>query len=350
MSEVPDEYDPEEAEPRWRDHWQETGVYGYDDDPERPDYIVDTPPPYPTGNLHIGHGLQWTYIDFSARYHRLQGYDVLFPQGWDCHGLPTEVKVEENHDIHRTEVPRDEFREMCVEHTHEEIAAMKETMHTLGFSQDWDHEYWTMNDEYWGETQRSFVEMADAGYVYQDEHPVNWCPRCETAIADAEVENEDSQGTLFYVTFEGATGTDSADIEIATTRPELLAACVAVAVDPDDERYEDRVGDAFEVPLFGQEVELIADDDVDSEFGTGAVMVCTFGDKQDVDWWVEHDLELRPVFTEDGHLNELAGEFEGLSVDEAKDEIATALEESGHLVDEEPTEQSVGQCWRCDTP
>ena len=173
MSEVPDEYDPEEVEPRWRDHWQETDVYSYDDDPERPDYVIDTPPPYPTGNLHIGHGLQWTYIDFSARYHRLQGYDVLFPQGWDCHGLPTEVKVEENRDIHRTEVPRDEFREMCVEHTHEEIAAMKETMHTLGFSQDWDHEYWTMDDEYWGETQRSFVEMADAGYVHQDEHPVN---------------------------------------------------------------------------------------------------------------------------------------------------------------------------------
>ena len=347
MSEVPDSYDPEEAERKWRDEWLDSDVYGYDDDPERPDYIIDTPPPYPTGNLHIGNALGWCYMDYAARYHRLRGDDVLFPQGWDCHGLPTEVKVEENRDIHRTDVSREQFREWCVEHTESQIGAMKETMLTLGFSQDWDHEFRTMNDDYWGETQRSFVEMADSGYVYQDEHPVNWCPRCETAIADAEVENEDREGTLYYVTFEGV-GND--DIEIATTRPELLAACVSMAVDPDDERYADRVGDTFEVPLFGQEVELIADDDVDGDFGTGAVMICTFGDKQDVDWWIEHDLDLRAVFTEDGRLNELAGEFEGLPIDEAKTEIAAALEESGHRNDTEPTEQSVGQCWRCDTP
>ncbi|MFB6170188.1 MAG: valine--tRNA ligase [Haloarculaceae archaeon] len=344
---VPENYDPDEAEAKWRERWQEMDVYSYDDDPERPDYTVDTPPPYPTGNLHIGNALGWCYMDFAARYHRLTGDDVLFPQGWDCHGLPTEVKVEENQGIHRTDVPREEFRRMCIEHTESQIDAMKETMHTLGFSQDWDHEYRTMDPEYWGQTQRSFVEMADEGYVYRDEHPVNWCPRCETAIADAEVENDDRQGTLYYVTFEGV-GND--DIEIATTRPELLAACVGMAVSPDDERYEDRVGDTFEVPLFGQEVELIADEDVDAEFGTGAVMICTFGDKQDVDWWAEHDLDLRAVFTEDGHLNDLAGEFEGLSIDEAKSEIATALQKAGYLEDEEPTEQSVGCCWRCDTP
>ncbi|QLD89791.1 valine--tRNA ligase [Natronomonas salina] len=347
MSEVPDDYDPDEAEQQWRRQWQESDVYGYDDDPERPDYVIDTPPPYPTGNLHIGNALGWCYMDFAARYHRLRGDDVLFPQGWDCHGLPTEVKVEENRDVHRSEVSREQFREWCIEHTEEQIEAMKETMHTLGFSQDWAHEYKTMDPEYWGETQRSFVEMADDDYVYQDEHPVNWCPRCETAIADAEVENEDHEGTLYYVSFDGV---DNDDIEIATTRPELLAACVGMAVDPDDERYADRIGDTFEVPLFEQEVELIADADVDSDFGTGAVMICTFGDKQDVDWWAEHDLDLRPVFTEDGHLNDLAGEFEGLAIDEAKEEIATALQKSGHLNDEETTEQSVGQCWRCDTP
>ncbi len=347
MSEVPDSYDPDEAEQRWREEWLDSDVYSYDDDPERPDYIIDTPPPYPTGNLHIGNALGWCYMDYAARYHRLQGDDVLFPQGWDCHGLPTEVKVEENRDIHRTDVSREQFREWCIEHTESQIGAMKETMRTLGFSQDWNHEYRTMDDDYWAETQRSFVEMADSEYVYQDEHPVNWCPRCETAIADAEVEAEDRDGTLYYITFEGV---DNDDIEIATTRPELLAACVSMAVDPDDERYEDRIGDTFEVPLFGQEIELIADDDVDGDFGTGAVMICTFGDKQDVDWWIEHDLDLRAVFTEDGHLNELAGEFEGLSIDEAKTEIAERLDETGHLNDHEHTEQSVGCCWRCDTP
>jgi len=347
MSEVPDSYDPEAAEQKWRDEWLDSDVYSYADDDERPDYIIDTPPPYPTGNLHIGNALGWCYMDYAARYHRLRGDDVLFPQGWDCHGLPTEVKVEENRDIHRTDVSREQFREWCIEHTESQIGAMKETMLTLGFSQDWDHEFRTMDDDYWGQTQRSFVEMADSGYVYQDEHPVNWCPRCETAIADAEVENEDRDGTLYYVTFEGV-GND--DIEIATTRPELLSACVSMAVDPDDDRYEDRIGDTFEVPLFGQEIELIADEDVDGEFGTGAVMICTFGDKQDVDWWAEHDLDLRAVITEDGRLNELAGEFEGLSIDEAKTEIAEALDDAGYLNDHEHTEQSVGCCWRCDTP
>jgi len=362
MTDLPENYEPERVEERWRDAWQDMDVYEYsegdDADGDEGDgaesedgateYIIDTPPPYPTGNLHLGHGLQWCYIDFAARYHRLQGDDVLFPQGWDCHGLPTEVKVEENEGIHRTDVPREEFRQLCVEHTEDQIADMKATMQELGFSIDWNAEFRTMDPEYWGKTQQSFVEMADSDLVYRDEHPVNWCPRCETAIADAEVETEEGvAGTLYYVTFPGV---ENDDIEIATTRPELLAACVSMAVDPDDERYADRIGDTFEVPLFGQEIELIADDDVDGEFGTGAVMICTFGDKQDVDWWAEHDLDLRPVFTEDGHLNDLAGDFEGLSIAEAKTEVADALDDEGYLNDSEETSQNVGQCWRCDTP
>ncbi len=347
MTELPDTYDPDTVEATWREQWQESAVYEYEDTGAT-DYVVDTPPPYPTGNLHLGHALQWTYIDFAARYHRLAGDDVLFPQGWDCHGLPTEVKVEEEQDIHRTDVSRETFREMCIEHTESQIEAMKETMLDLGFGIDWSAEYRTMEPAYWGTTQRSFVEMADADYVYRDEHPVNWCPRCETAIADAEVETEEGvDGTLYYITFPGV---GNADIEIATTRPELLAACVSMAVDPDDERYQDRIGDTFEVPLFGQEVELLADEAVDGDFGTGAVMICTFGDKQDVTWWAEYDLDVRPVFTEDGHLGDLAGEYAGLTIDEAKTAIAEDLDDAGSLTRTEPTEQNIGTCWRCDTP
>jgi valyl-tRNA synthetase len=363
MTDLPDSYEADSVEAKWREEWQAMDVYEYEETGS-PDYVVDTPPPYPTGNLHIGNALGWCYMDFAARYRRLQGYDVKFPQGWDCHGLPTEVKVEENNDIHRTDVPRDEFRQMCIDHTEEQIDAMKETMHTLGFSQDWSTEYKTMDPDYWGETQRSFVRMADSDYVYRDEHPVNWCPRCETAIADAEVETEEGvDGTLYYITFpavgdgeeseeQSSSGPAAGpqDIEIATTRPELLAACVSMAVHPDDDRYADRVGETFEVPLFGQEVELIADEDADADFGTGAVMICTFGDKQDVDWWAEHDLDLRPVVTEDGHLGEAAGEYAGMGIDEAKQAVADDLEAEGYLNDTEPTEQNVGQCWRCDTP
>jgi len=343
---VPDTYDPDTIEPKWRDHWLEAGTYEYEDT-GAPDYVIDTPPPYPTGNFHIGNSLGWCYMDFAARYKRLQGFDVDYPQGWDCHGLPTEVKVEENQGMHRTDVPREEFREMCIEHTEEQIDAMKRTMRDLGFSQNWAHEFRTMNPEYWGLTQRSFVEMHRDDRVYREQHPVNWCPRCETAIADAEVENEDRESTLHTITFPGE---DTDDLEIATTRPELLAACVAVAVDPDDARYAGRAGDRFTVPLFGQSVELIADESVDPEFGTGAVMICTFGDKQDVEWWAEYDLELRPALTEDGHLNQLAGEYEDLAIEEAKAAIAEDLAADGYRTDHELIEQSVGTCWRCDTP
>ena len=346
MTEMSETYDHEEIEDRWREAWAGTDLYHYEES-DAPDYVIDTPPPYPTGNFHIGNALGWCYMDYAARFRRMVGENVLFPQGWDCHGLPTEVKVEENHGIHRTDVSREEFRRLCIEHTEEQIEAMRETMRMLGFSQDWTHEYVTMEPEYWGLTQRSFVEMADRGYIYQDEHPVNWCPRCQTAIADAEVEAEDRTGTLHTITFVGTEGTE---IEIATTRPELLPACVALAVHPDDADHAERVGEHFEVPLFGQEVELIADDAVDSDFGTGAVMICTFGDKQDVTWWAEYDLDLRVALTEDGRLTDLADTYASLEVTEAKAAIAEDLDDAGLLVDTEAVEQSVGTCWRCDTP
>ncbi|PSP73622.1 valine--tRNA ligase [Halobacteriales archaeon QS_3_64_16] len=378
MTEIPETYDPDAIEPKWRDQWAGSDLYRYersgegseedreeaddidaaDTPPEsdRPDYVIDTPPPYPTGDFHIGNALGWCYMDFAARYHRLQGENVLFPQGWDCHGLPTEVKVEENKDTHRTDVSREQFREWCTSHTETQIDSMKATMDELGLSQDWSAEFRTMDPEYWGRTQRSFAAMAEDDYVYRDEHPVNWCPRCETAIADAEVEAIDRGGALYYVSFPGAgedadTDTDAEDgIEIATTRPELMAACVAIAVHPEDDRYDGRAGETVEVPLFGQDVEILADSEVDPDFGTGAVMICTFGDKQDVSWWQEYDLPLRQVFTEDGRLTEDVAEFGGLEIGEAKERIATELQKSGHLDDEEPVEQSVGACWRCDTP
>ena len=346
MIDFPETYNPKEIEPKWRDQWFESQLYSYNDTGAE-DYIIDTPPPYPTGDFHIGNSLGWCYMDFSARYHRLKGYDVLFPQGWDCHGLPTEVKVEENHNIHRTEVSRDTFRKMCSEYTETQIKSMKQAMLDLGFSQDWKHEFRTMDPNFWGTTQLSFVRMHSNGHIYRNEHPVNWCPSCETAIADAEVENIDRSSHIHHLIFHGVKGKN---IEIATTRPELLAACVAIAVNPNDSRYTWALNEKFTVPLFEHGINLIFDEAVDPEFGTGAVMICTFGDKQDVSWWIEHNLPLRSVFTEDGHLGELAGDFKGLTIVEAKSAIIKALHSNNYLVKTEPIEQSVGVCWRCDTP
>jgi valyl-tRNA synthetase len=224
---LPKEYDHHAVEQKWRSKIDQN-IYRFDWKSDKPQYIIDTPPPYPTGDLHIGNSLNWCYIDFVARYKRMRGYNVMFPQGWDCHGLPTEVKVEETHGITRHQIPRAEFRELCMELTSRNITKMKETMRQLGFSIDWNCEYVTMDPSYYGNTQRSFVRMYERGMVYQREGPVNWCPRCGTAIAFAEVEYDDRGTMLNYLYF------GNRDMEIATTRPELLAACVAVAVHPDD--------------------------------------------------------------------------------------------------------------------
>jgi valyl-tRNA synthetase len=339
---VPKEYIPHEIEPKWKKAW-DMSMYHFDwNDSTRPQYIIDTPPPYPTGNFHIGNSLNWCYIDFVARYKRMCGYNVMFPQGWDCHGLPTEVKVEEIHGITKNAVPREEFRRMCRELTRGNIEKMRETMLNLGFSTDWSNEFVTMEPEYYSKTQRSFRKMYDMGRVYQAEHPVNWCPRCETAIAFAEVEYEARDTKLNFLNFD--------KVKIATTRPELLAACVAVAINPEDERYSGHVGSSVKVPIFGHEVPVIGDKEVDPAFGTGVVMICTFGDKQDVRWWMEHELPLRKAIDKNGLMTSIAGKYEGMTIPECKDAIIRDLEAEGYLFEQKTLDQNVGMCWRCDTP
>ncbi len=339
---VPKEYIPHEIEPKWKKTW-DMSMYHFDwNDSTRPQYIIDTPPPYPTGNFHIGNSLNWCYIDFVARYKRMCGYNVMFPQGWDCHGLPTEVKVEEIHGITKNAVPREEFRRMCRELTRGNIEKMRETMLNLGFSTDWSNEFVTMEPEYYSKTQRSFRKMYDMGRVYQAEHPVNWCPRCETAIAFAEVEYEARDTKLNFLNFD--------KVKIATTRPELLAACVAVAINPEDERYSGHVGSSVKVPIFGHEVPVIGDKEVDPAFGTGVVMICTFGDKQDVRWWMEHELPLRKAIDKNGLMTSIAGKYEGMTIPECKDAIIRDLEAEGYLFEQKTLDQNVGMCWRCDTP
>lgn len=339
--EIPKNYDPIEVEERWMNTWKKESYY-FDRNSKKPQFIIDTPPPYPTGNFHIGNAFNWCYIDFIARYKRMCGYNVMFPQGWDCHGLPTEVKVEEINNITKNDVPRDEFRRMCRELTLQNIEKMRKTMWRCGFSNDWSNEYITMMPEYYKKTQLSFLRMYKKGDIYQSEHPVNFCTRCETAIAFAEVSYDDRTTKLNYFDFDG--------VEIATTRPELLAACVAVAVHPDDDRYKSLFGKTLKVPLFGHDVKIIRDEAVDPSFGSGAVMICTFGDKQDVHWWKQHNLDLRKAIDLSGKMTAIAGKYAGMSSTECRAAILSDMEKEGILKRQLPLEQRVGACWRCKTP
>ena len=364
--EIPKDYDFKK-EKEWEQKWEDENIYKYIGDGSRPRYVIDTPPPYPTGAIHLGHVLNWVYIDMNARYRRQKGFDVLFPQGWDFHGLPTEVKVEETHGIKKNDVSRAKFREYCIDLTTKNIASMKKDMKAMGYSQDWTREFVTMNPEYMRRTQYSFLKMYEDGLIYQGKHPVNWCPRCQTAIAFAEVEYSDNTTFLNYVNFPPAVEDSYDDIKssqtsgkqadpkdegilIATTRPELMSACVAVVIHPEDERYTHLLGKYVEVPLSHQKVKIIADEEVDPEFGTGAVMICTFGDKTDVSWVQKYNLEVIDVMNDDGTLTEAAGRYEGMDLQSCKKQTIEDLDSEGYLLKKEEVDQNVGQCWRCKTP
>ncbi|MDR2855737.1 MAG: valine--tRNA ligase [Methanomicrobiales archaeon] len=338
---LPKNYDFKESETRWQYVWRDEDVYFNPDEPSKPQFIIDTPPPYPTGEFHIGNTFNWCYIDFIARYKRMRGYNVMFPQGWDCHGLPTEVKVEEIHGITKNDLPRNEFRNLCRELTLSNIEKMRQTMRRMGFSIDWSQEYITMMPNYFSKTQASFVKMYKNGQIYQSDHPVNFCPRCETAIALAEVSYEERTTKLNFFNFDG--------VEIATSRPELLCACVAVAVHPKDERYTSWKGKQLTVPIFEHQIPVIFDEAVDPAFGSGAVMICTFGDRQDVVWWKVHNLPLRKAIDKNGHMTALAGPYEGMTTSECQAAIISEMKMRGILRRQEPLEQRVGTCWRCKT-
>jgi valyl-tRNA synthetase len=344
---IPKDYD-HTTEDKLQEKWQKDNTYRFIGDGTKPTYIIDTPPPYPTGKLHMGHVLNWVYMDIIARYKRMNGYDVLFPQGWDCHGLPTEVKVEETHNIKKNDVPREKFREYCIDLTHDNIEKMRIQMNKMGYSQDWTHEYITMLPQNKRRTQLSFLKMYNDDMIYRDIHPINWCPRCETAIAFAEVEYTDNTTKLNYVNFPSADGTDH--VTIATTRPELLCACVAVVVHPDDERYTSLHDKTVVLPLYNREVKIITDDSVDPEYGTGVVMICTFGDKTDVEWVTNYNLDVITAIDEKGYMLDVAGKYSGMAIKECRKAIIKDLTDEGFLTKQEDVDQNVGLCWRCKTP
>jgi valyl-tRNA synthetase len=349
MKPLPKEFDFIRIEKKWQKKWEEMGVYRFNwKDKTRPTFSIDTPPPYPSGEFHMGNVLNWTYFDIVARYKRMRGYNVYFPQGWDCHGLSIEVQVEKENNIRKREIPPDKFRKLCEELVEKYVALMKEGVIRLGCSVDWITEYRTMDPDYWRRTQLSFIILHKKGFMYQGTHPVNWCPRCETAIADAEVNYEEREGALHYIKFPLENSREQ--LLIATTRPEFIPACVAVAVNPLDDRFRKYIGRKIIVPIVNRAVEIIPDENVDPSFGTGVVMICTYGDKEDVKTVIKHKLPVIIILTENGKINENGGKYAGLTISEAKEAIVKDLKAAGLLEKTEKIQQEIGACDRCEAP
>ncbi|MCX8206035.1 MAG: valine--tRNA ligase [Candidatus Micrarchaeota archaeon] len=325
-------------EERIAEGWVRNEIYKFNED-AGPLYIIDTPPPFTSGKLHMGHVLSYSLFDFAARFKRMTGHSVLYPQGWDTQGFPTEVKVEAKYG---KGLPREQFVAHCVEWTKEYIATMRAQMQRMGFSADWSREYITMSPEYHAKVQKSLLIMHRDGHVYKGSHPTFWCTECVSAIAKSETEDVERDTKLNHLVFTLESGEP---LIIATTRPEYLHACVAVLVHPDDERYAGIVGGKITTPL-GKQVPILSDVDVDKEFGTGAVMVCTFGDKQDVIWAYRHNLQIVDAIDELGRLKN-AGEFTGLRVASAREKILEKLNAEGKVVKVEPLKQVVKVHDRC---
>jgi valyl-tRNA synthetase len=344
---LPPRYEQAALEASLQRDWEKGRIYEYDrNDPSRSTYSIDTPPPYPSGEFHMGNALNWCYFDFVARYKRMRGYNVHFPQGWDCHGLPTEVRAERTFNIKKRDVSLEKFREICANLTAEYIDKMKGAMQSMGYSIDWSLEYRTMDPGYYKLTQLSFLQLLRRGLLYRGEHPVNWCPRCETAIAEAEVEYAQSEGALIDIFF----STEKGDLTVATSRPEFVPACVALAVNPTDSRYSEYVGKVATVPLVERRVPILKDELVDASFGSGVVMICTFGDKTDVRWQHKYDLPVVKLLDAQGRLTQEAGKYRGLQIQEAREAIVTDLRDASRIGGSKPISREIGTCWRCRTP
>ncbi|MFA5953064.1 MAG: valine--tRNA ligase [Candidatus Pacearchaeota archaeon] len=342
-----------EIEEKWRNFWEKEKIYSFDSKSKKKIYSIDTPPPYASaGHLHVGHALSYTQFEIIARIKRMSGFNVYFAPGFDDNGLPTEKYVEEKLKINKAKTNRSDFRKLCLEESKKvEKEYVDRVFKTLGHSYDWDLLYTTISPEAQKVSQTAFLKLVKKGECYKAKEPTIWCPYHETALAQAEVEDLKRQTKLNYVEFDVVHEKNKKEkILIATSRPELLSSCVGIFVNPLDKRYKNLIGKKVIVPLFNYEVQIRADEKVDPKFGTGIVMICTFGDNTDVEWWKKYKLQLKISIDEKGRMNELAGKYQGKDLKSAKEEILEDLKKEGRLKKQEHLEQTVGSCWRCNTP
>ncbi len=305
--------------------------------------VIDNPPPYPSGRWHMGGAIHFSQIDMIARYFRMAHGRVWLPVGIDRNGLPIESRTEKDFGIRAHETPRRKFLELCKKKLDEYEHNIVNIMSLMGLSVDWDELYRTDSPEYRALTQATFIELWKKGLIYEANKPNNWCPGCKTTLADAEVEYRRERSGLHYIKFPLKGG---GHIEIATTRPEMLGACRAVIVHPTEGRFSKLAGKTAIVPLYGREVPVIAREEANPEFGTGAMMICSYGDQEDVRLFRELKLEETIVLDRDGKMNENAGKYRGMTAREAREAIVADLRKEGFLLKSEELEHNVPICWR----
>src|SRR5574341_1074998 len=306
--------------------WDDEKLHKFDLDAGKP-FVIDTPPPYPSGRpWHIGAAAHYSQIDMIARTARMLGNNVLFPIGIDRNGLPVEIYTERKYKISMRHTPREKFLDLCRGALDDLEAEMIQIMKNMGLSSDFSKYYRTDSEEYRALTQATFIELWNKGLVYESNRPNNYCADCGTTIADAEVVYEDIPSRLIHVKF--GLKEKGNDLIIATTRPELLCSCQAVIVNPEDTRYKDIHGMHAIVPLFNREVEIKAHPAAKPEFGSGAVMICSYGDHTDVQLFREFGLQEIVALNENGIMTENAKPYTGLKVSKAREQAIQDLARS----------------------
>lgn len=344
-------YDPGAIEDKIFDMWLKGGYFSQEPDPEKKPFSIVIPPPNVTGQLHMGHALDETLQDILIRYKRMSGYAALWILGTDHAGIATQIKVEEslrvNEHITRYDLGREKFLERVWEWKNLYGNRIVSQLKKLGSSCDYENERFTMDEGCSKAVKEVFVNLYNKGLIYQGNRIINWCPRCTTALSDAEVEHKEQDGFFWHIKYP-IDGTNDF-IEIATTRPETMLGDTAIAVNPDDERYRDLVGKYAILPLVGRKIPIIADEYVDREFGTGCVKITPCHDPNDFEVGLRHNLEQILVMDENGCINKNGGKYEGQDRFEARENIINDLKAEGLLVDIKPHSHNVGSCYRCGT-
>ena len=344
-------YDPKGIEDRIYQNWLDKKYFHAEVDRSKKPFTIVMPPPNVTGQLHMGHALDNTMQDILIRYKRMQGYNALWQPGTDHAAIATEVKVIQKlkeQGIDKNDIGREEFLKHAWEWKEEYGGRIVNQLKKLGSSADWDRERFTMDEGCSKAVEEVFVKLYNKGYIYKGSRIINWCPVCKTSISDAEVEHVDQDGFFWHINYP-IVGEEGRFVEIATTRPETLLGDTAVAVNPEDERYQDLIGKMLKLPLTDREIPVIADSYVDKEFGTGCVKITPAHDPNDFEVGKRHNLPEINIMNDDATINELGGKYAGMDRYEARKPMVADLDALGLLVKVVPHTHSVGTHDRCKT-